>query len=366
MKSILIVRLSAIGDIVMASPLPGALRRAYPEAHIAWLVQAEAAELLTHNTVLDEVIVWPRARWRGLWRQRRWRALGREARDFVALLRARRFDVAIDAQGLLKSGVWVWLSGARRRIGLGSGEGSQWLMTQVIAKPKNDPRIGSEYLHLLEQLAVDPAPFAMEVALSPEDLAFQQSIVAKHGLAAGYAVVCPFTTRPQKHWREEAWSALVTRLNNESGRPVVMLGGPGDQDAAQRLIGLAERQRLIDMTGKTRLREAAALIRGASLLVGVDTGLTHMGIAFNTPSIMLFGATCPYLDTGRENTVILYKALACSPCRRNPTCGGAYPCMTQITVDDVMAGARRLLAGRTHAIGKSGRRATPGAMRSGD
>ena len=351
MTSILIVRLSAIGDIVMASPLIAALRQAYPEARIAWLVQAESAELLTQNPALDEVIVWPRSQWRSLWRARRWGRAVREMWRFVRVLRAHRFEVVIDVQGLLKSGVWAWLCGARRRIGLGSREGSQWLMTEVIAKPEDDPRIGSEYRHVLAQLHIDPGRFLMDVALSPEDVAFQRSVVAEHGLAQGYVVVCPFTTRPQKHWLEAAWSDLIGRINGELGLSVVMLGGPGDREAAQRLTALAPQQRLVDMTGRTRLRQAAALIDGASLLVGVDTGLSHMGIAFNTPSILLFGSTCPYLNTGRDNTVVLYNALTCSPCRRNPTCGGAFTCMAEITTDDVIDAARRLQVGRVACDG---------------
>jgi len=80
-------------------------------------------------------------------------------------------------------------------------------------------------------------------------------------------------------------------------------------------------------------------------LVGVDTGLTHMGIAAAIPVITLFGSTCPYQDTGQDTTVVLYKAMECSPCRRNPTCGGAFTCMTDISVADVLESANQLLNG---------------------
>ena len=109
---ILIVRLSAIGDIVMASPLIHALRRRYPESRIAWLVQPESAALLQEHPELDEVITWPRSRWRELWRTRRWPALVREVRGFRAGLRQQGFTLALDLQGLLKSGLMAWWSGA--------------------------------------------------------------------------------------------------------------------------------------------------------------------------------------------------------------------------------------------------------------
>jgi heptosyltransferase-1 len=82
------------------------------------------------------------------------------------------------------------------------------------------------------------------------------------------------------------------------------------------------------------------LIERASLLIGVDTGLGHMGIAFGTPSLLLFGSTCPYLDTTRANARVLYHKLDCSPCKRRPTCGWAFTCMHLITIDEVLDAAR--------------------------
>lgn len=342
-RSILVIRLSAIGDIVMASPLVRALRVRYPDAYIAWMVQPEAKALLEVNPDLNEVIVWPRGEWRKLWRERRWTDLIKEIKAFTRHLRSRRFDLVIDVQGLMKSGIWAWLSGAPVRIGLRSKEGSQWLMTRVIEKSASDKRIGSEYLHLAGELELDTKDFDMRVALTPEDEAFAAEFVRTEGLGRGYAVICPFTTRPQKHWVEGRWPELAARLNKEPGLRGVMLGGPGDIPAAQRIKD-ADADHIVNITGKTTLRQAAALIRRSSLLIGVDTGLTHMGIAFNIPTIVLFGSTCPYTDTRRDNAVVLYKKLECSPCKRNPTCGGRYTCMTSITVDEVLATARRLLA----------------------
>jgi heptosyltransferase-1 len=99
----------------------------------------------------------------------------------------------------------------------------------------------------------------------------------------------------------------------------------------------------LDLTGCTGLGEAAALIAGADLVIGVDTGLAHMGIAFGRPSVLLFGATRPYLDTTRANARVLYQALDCSPCKRRPTCDGAFTCMRRIEVDAVVDAASALL-----------------------
>ena len=105
--TILIIRLSAIGDVVMASPLIRALRARYPQARIVWLAQPEVRDLLSAHPELDEVIVWPRGEWRRLWRERRYLTWWREVRGFVRRLRALRPDLAIDLQGLLKSGLWA-------------------------------------------------------------------------------------------------------------------------------------------------------------------------------------------------------------------------------------------------------------------
>lgn len=339
---ILIVRLSAIGDIVFASPLIAALRRAYPHAHLAWLVQPECRSLLDQHPDLDEVIVCPLGHWHGLWRERRLRELVSGIAALRDTLRAGRFDLAIDLQGLLKSGALARLSGARERIGLGSREGSRWLMTRTVPRGGDVRRVGSEYLHLAQCLGLPVDDFAMAVAYGAVEATFADRIIADHDLGDGYAVLCPFTTRPQKHWIEDHWAPLAARLQTELGLTPVLLGGPADREAASRITDAAAVP-ILDLTGRTRLIEAAAVIDRAALLIGVDTGLSHMGIAFGIPSLLLFGSTCPYLDTTRANARVLYHPLACSPCKRRPTCEGAFTCMRLIEVDAVVTAARDLI-----------------------
>jgi heptosyltransferase-1 len=345
--SILVIRLSAIGDIVFASPLIKALRGRYPEARIVWLAQSGIQPLLELHADLDEVIVWPRSQWHRLLRQRQWLELLHELRRFRRLLRSYRFDLALDIQGLLKSGLFAWTSGAIKRIGLGSREGSQWLMTQVIGRGGESKRIGSEYLYLAQQLGLPADPFEMHIEISGTDEQYAKDLIVNQQLHRGYLVICPFTTRPQKHWFAERWLDLVARLHRSFGLPVVMLGGPDDQQQAFRMAAKLTGD-LLNQVGMTSLRQAAALIKHAQLTIGVDTGLTHMGIAFNRPTIALFGSTCPYLDTTHDNAIVLYHKLDCSPCKRNPTCNDRFDCMAAITVDEVLDQARRLL----HATGE--------------
>lgn len=324
----------------MASPLIAGLRRRYPQAHIAWLVQPEGRELIEANELLDEVIIWPRQQWRELWRQKKIILLLKEINNFVAGLRRRHFDLVLDVQGLLKSGIWAWLTGARQRIGLDSREGSARLMTRVVINPGHDVRISSQYRVIAEALGLDTRQFALHVALTDDDRRFAEELIQQHGLGQGYVVVCPFTTRPQKHWLAERWPLLATEIQQQYALPVVMLGGPADQAAANAM--LAYDHQVINLVGQTRLRQAGAIIARARALIGVDTGLTHVGIACGIPVIALFGSTCPYQQTDLETTRIIYKGLPCAPCRRNPVCDGRFDCMQQISVAEVVETLREL------------------------
>lgn len=338
---ILLIRLGAIGDVVMASGLLPALRETYPQARIDWLTEEFNADLLRHNPRLDRLHLWPRRRWRELRRTGRYRQFAREVFDLVRALREERYDLVLDLQGLLKSGIWAWLSGGRRRLGLGSREGSQCLMTETVDRRVKNALIGSEYRKLAEFLGAPPAAFALDIAVADADRAQAAELLRTAGVEGDYAAIAPFTTRPQKHWFDERWAELAQELAAR-GWPVVMLGGPGDRERARAIHGLAG-GRMIDLAGQTHLGLSAALIERARLLVGVDTGLTHLGIALGAPTLALFGSTRPYSDTGRRNARVLYEKLDCSPCRRRPTCGGSYDCMRRHTPDSVLAGVAELL-----------------------
>ncbi|MBT2969056.1 MAG: lipopolysaccharide heptosyltransferase [gamma proteobacterium symbiont of Ctena orbiculata] len=341
--SILIVRLSAIGDIVFATPLVEAIRQRYPGARISWLVQEESKGLLEFHPGLDRVIVWPRELWERHWEARQWLRLWRVIRQFRDELRDFRFDIALDVQGLMKSGFLAWLSAAGIRIGLGSREGSQWLMTRVIDKGGEPGRIASEYLYFAQQLGLGTERFEMRIGLSDEDRTQAQALIAANGLKEGFIVIAPFTTRAQKHWFNRSWNELLAAIGAEWRLPVVILGGPGDRDSAA-AIGDNGQARLVSLVGETSLRQAAAVIEQAKLIIGVDTGLTHMGIAMHRPTLCLFGSTRPYLDTTHENAAVIYHPRECSPCKRKPTCNGRFDCMREIKVAEVMSRASRLAA----------------------
>jgi heptosyltransferase I len=339
---VLVVRLSALGDVVMASGLIPSLRQLEPNAFIAWLVEPAAAPLLRHNPRLNEVIVLPRDTWRQLWQQRRFVALLRSVLQFRRELRARRFDLALDAQGLLKSALCAWWSGAPRRVSLLGREGGPWLMTERVAMgPVAAPRpIGAEYRALAQHLGAPAAAYRLDLAVGDAPRARTAAALSAAGVSGAYAVLCPYTTRPQKHWFDERWVALARALLAEGLTPV-LLGGPSDAATALAIANAVPG--LVNLVGALKLDESAAAIATASLLIGVDTGLTHMGSALQVPTVALFGSTRPYLDACSTRTTILYEALPCAPCRRHPTCGGRFDCMRAIEVDAVLQQAHRMM-----------------------
>ena len=345
-RNVLLVRLSARGDIVFSSPMVRAFRRTFPEARLTWLAEAHTKNLIEHHPELDEVLVWDRNSWKKLVKERKYLTLLREARAFVKEMRSRKFDLAVDMQGLLRSSFMTFLSGAPTRIGLRPKEGSHLFMTTVVDRHRNQgdrAKVSSEYLFLAQELGLDTSEFRMEVPLSPEDRLFASDWSQKHSLEGGYAVAIPFTTRPQKHWFEDRWAHLLDRVREEFELPTVVLGGTGDREALERIQQMADTE-LHSLVGETSLTEAAAIIEGAALVVGVDTGLTHMGLAFDRPTVTIFGSNIPYSEPPTSRGKVLVHWLDCSPCKGNPTCDGDYTCLKLIHAQDVVEAAREVMA----------------------
>lgn len=342
-RRVLVIRLSAIGDVILASGLLPVLAAAWPGAEIDWLTRPANADLLRHAPHLAGLHLLPRRPAGPWWRPRVLVPFLREAAALRRTLRGRRFDLVLDVQGLLKSGLWARLTGAPVRIGLGSREGSGLLMTQVVSRAVESHLPGKEYRALCRGLGLDTVPYRLGVAVDDDAARRAAQRLRAAGVEGDYVALAPFTTRPQKHWLHDRWVECARRLEAERGLRVVVLGGPGDRDSAAALAAGAGRG-AVSVAGATSLAEAAAVIRDARLLIGVDTGLTHLGLAVGTPTLALFGSTRPYLDPAVPRARVLYEPMDCSPCRRHPTCGGAFTCMRRHTVEAVLAAADALLA----------------------
>lgn len=367
-ESILIVRLSAIGDIVMASGVLPGLRQKFPQARIDWLVQEECAPLLAQTPELDKVLVWPRRRWEkafkqvvGLEKQASQGVGGqvvqggristlsevwRGGRDLLGNLHSREYDLVLDLQGLWKSAAWAWLSRAKHRVGLDCTEGSGLVLQQQVVSPPGDKRIASEYKTLLSELFCIPEQdYALGIKVSETERSIVRGLLQDLGLVPKrFVLFCPFTTRPQKHWPQEKWLSLGLDLTRELGLPVLVLGGPGDREEISRWRKAVSFS-LFGLAGQTSLLQSLVVVQEAALVVGVDTGLTHMAVLSKVPTIALFGATCPYLDPGHDRAKVLYQQRKCSPCKRNPGCRGKFYCMQALGVELVKGHCLQLVGG---------------------
>lgn len=343
---ILIVKLSAIGDVVMTTPVAKALRTAFPSAYIAWVVEPKSKDVVIGNPYLDEVIVWDRppdltwnplsvaSTWKSLW------ALGRE-------LRAKRFDVAVDLQGLLRSALAARSSGAQHVVGFDNGrEGSTRLYTHLYPLSRTGTRGPQRYLDVLNLLGVNATDTEMCVPVGEDDRAHARKLLDEESAKCLpgrrlIAALAPATTWPHKHWTEEGWAGLADGLVSRYDALPVFLGAPVDAELIGRIRGLMSREPG-NIVGRTTLKQAGAILEAADLVFGVDTGLLHMSIALGRPTIGVFGPT-RWKHLMRDDLLsVVVKDMDCMPCMRHPTCTD-YACMKAITPDDVLAEAGRRL-----------------------
>ena len=342
-QQILFIRLSAIGDIVMASGLPSSIKQSYSQhgepVELTWLVEAPYVALVSSHTHVDHVIAWPKNEWRALLKAKKYWALFKTIKAFRKQLREKNFKVAIEAQGLLKSAFFAYISGASQRIGFKSKENSQRLLTLALDKPTSQ-QISSEYRHLAKTLyslcsAENNDSQGYEMCIRSSSAAMQSAIskTSHLGLTEPFIAIAPFTTRPQKHWPSEHWQNLIHRVRKHSSLPIAILGGPGDAAKAEALT--FECNGVISLAGKISLEESVCALSLCHAFVGVDTGLTHLATSYKKPTVAIFGSTRPYTKTDNAYTHVLFKDMACAPCKRKPTCNGRFDCMTLVTPEQV-------------------------------
>jgi heptosyltransferase-1 len=152
---------------------------------------------------------------------------------------------------------------------------------------------------------------------------------------------------------------LMDRVSEELGLPAVVLGGPGDKPALERIQGMAH-AKPVDLVGKTTLTQASAMVERASLVIGVDTGLSHVGIAFDRPTVTIFGSNIPYTIPPTDRAKVIVHWLECSPCKGNPTCEGAFTCTELVSVEQVLQTAKEVLANQERERLRVGGRPDPG------
>ena len=347
--SVLVVKLSAIGDVIQTLPMVEALKKRYPRASIDWLVEEEASELLFGHPALNRVIVSRRKSWlKGFFRKGEVRKTLREIARFLQELRSRQYDLVIDNHGILKSGLLVMLSRGKRKIGYkpskGISEEGSYLFTNERYKPLSIERHALErYLDLVSQMGVPVEEAGLGYPLSPDFPLKAENLLRQKGFfSRPLVVIHPMAKWETKQWPRENFSRLISALTKKKAT-VVITGSPQDVEPVEEILGRVENSAaVLNLAGKTGLKELAGIFALADLVLTPDTGPMHLAAAVKAPLIALFGPTAPW-RTGPygDHNLVIRKALACSPCFKEkcPT----RECMNSIGVEEVLAAAEAKL-----------------------
>jgi heptosyltransferase-1 len=335
---ILIVKLSAIGDVVQALPALEAIKRTFPDSEIDWAVEEAAADILEGHPQIQCLLVSRRKEWMRLLRRPTTFLHGLNGIiRFIGELRSRRYDIAIDLQGLLKSGVIIGLAHAKRKIGFaGTRELSHFFLNERLPAYDIEKHALERYLDVARYLgAVDPPPvctlpIGRELTIMRERL---QDLTPK---GRKIVVLNPMARWKTKLWQEEKFAQLADRLVLERNAVVVLTGSSGDRAVTGRIRSMMKQQAM-DWAGETTLRELAALSALADLFITTDTGPMHLAAAAGGKVVALFGPTAPW-RTGPYGPahVVVRAGISCSPCFRRD-CKDGVRCMGAISVEDVMA-----------------------------
>ncbi len=351
--NILIVKLSAIGDVIHTLPALNALRAWYPNAHITWLVETAAADLVLGHRVLDRVIVSHRKRWlRELKGPSRKQAFS-EMRCFWKDLRDTRYDMIIDFQGLLKSALPVWLARGKRKIGFDKGmqhqEYSYLFYNERITPVDMEVHALTRGLMLLNAIGVETPSVVYDIPVSANDRQTVKALLEESGINGSRSLVTvnPVALWDTKLWLNERFSLLADRLASECGVDLVFTGGPGDRETIGEIRGRMK-QASADFSGRTTLTQLAALYQKADLLVTTDTGPMHLAAAVDTPVVAIFGSTAPW-RTGPfgEGHTVVRTTPPCSPCFKRQCEVHQHRCMRDISVKMVFESAAAHLEARS-------------------
>jgi 3-deoxy-D-manno-octulosonic-acid transferase/heptosyltransferase-1 len=348
-RSILIVKLSAIGDVIQTLPMAEALRKQYPQARIDWVVEEDSSDILVGHPALNRVIISRRKSWQKLLFQgEKFRGTLREIGRFIHELRGQDYDWVIDNHGVFKSGLLVFLSRGRRKIGFkasaGIAEEGNYLFTNERYRPLSIEKHALErYLDLVYQIGVQASPASLEFLVPPESRKKAEDLLRENGFISRPLVVLhPMAKWETKQWPLEKFARLISGLT-QRGASVVVTGGRQDEESVREILGqVNSSSKVLNLAGKTGLRDLAGIFSLCDLVLTPDTGPMHLAAAVKAPLIALFGPTAPW-RTGPfgNNHVILRKPLGCSPCFKK-VCG-TKECMNSISVEEVLAEAEKSL-----------------------
>ncbi|MCO6043199.1 glycosyltransferase family 9 protein [Aeoliella sp. ICT_H6.2] len=279
---ILIVRLTAMGDVIHGLPVATALRRHFPEAMIAWAVEGRAAELIEGHPDLDAVVKLPRRWWRSV----------HTARTVRRQLRELNFDISVDLQCLTKSAVVAWMSGAKRRLGVAGRNGRE--LSKVLNNELTDVRashVVEHYLGILEPLGIVQPDVEFRMPERSEDARYAIETLARASVTGQrFAVLNPGAGWPSKLWPAERYGELAQHLWTEHGlKSLAVWCGSDERQLARKIVDTSSGA--VELAPSTTMPQLAAITRRAAMFIGSDTGPMHLSVAVGTPTISLHGTS---------------------------------------------------------------------------
>lgn len=335
-RRVLLVKLSSLGDVVHALPLAESLRAGLgPEAFLGWVVQSKFAPLLDGNPHLSAI----------------YELQSKSARPILQtgeLLRAQGFEVVLDAQGLLVSGLMTWLSRARLRIGLDKNrEGNRFFLTHPVVAARQREHIVSKLLGFCDALGLPRVAPRPQTYLANGEAEAASTLLEKAQSSGGPIVGCIIgASTPDKAWPVERWMELSQTLAGTGAR-IVLLGGTTETETARQILGQSRGDFVFDLTGQTTPRVLASVLARCAAVVGGDSGPTHLAVAVGTPVVGLYGVTDPLQtgpDWGPSPAVVLDFAEADAPAHlRRPRHATLPDAMARIPASAAVQAVQTLL-----------------------
>jgi lipopolysaccharide heptosyltransferase I len=302
-KKILIIKPSALGDIIQALPAVCCLAHSFPDAQIDWFIRPEYAALLENHPCIDNVVIFDRKKL-GKW----WYKPGAFAElvRLVGHLRKEKYDIVFDFQGRFRSAIFAWFAGCKRRIGMaGTQELTGIFYTQTIGQSASSVYLVDYFLDMVCQAGAKRSK--AKFVLKPDALIsaeVRKILTSNNANADNYAVFAPAATVEAKCWPIENFASLSDKLHKKYQCSIVAVGVKSEKEIVHRLQTLTGAP-VINLVGKTDIKKLIAILAGAKVVVGNDTGPAHIAAALGVPMAIIFGLTNPSRvgPYGRPQTV---------------------------------------------------------------
>ena len=345
--NILIVKLSAIGDVIHTLPALNAIRNYYPDANITWLVEEDAAPLVIGHKALDRVIVSKRKRWLKALKSLSLLSTIKDVHGFIKVLRDTRYDMILDFQALLKSGILIALARGQRKIGFGKGlehmEHSYMFLNERIPAVDMEIHALTRGMVLLNAIGIPTNEIEYKLPVSNDDCEKVDELMKRHDINGVKFLIAinPVAKWESKLWPKERFARLADMIIDEYDARIIFTGGSEDRHIIQDIMS-AMKGRALNLAGHTTLKMLAALYEKTALVISTDTGPMHLAAAMETPVVAIFGPTAPWRTGpyGSGHRVVRADP-ECSPCFKRQC--ETMDCMHQISEDQVMAEIRSVM-----------------------